>query len=65
MARKSNLDLLTEELMQDPEFCKEYAKLEPEIQLKRDVMRAGTSAGMTQALDSTLKMEFVLNKKSE
>lgn len=98
MERKSDLDILTEELMIDPEFREEYAKLEPEMELKRVVMQARTSAGMTQAqlseksgisqadisrlekgtrnpslklmqrlaeaLDSTLKIEFIPNKKS-
>lgn len=49
MKRKSDLDLLTEELMEDPEFRAEYAKLEPEMELKRILMNARINSGMTQA----------------
>jgi transcriptional regulator with XRE-family HTH domain len=87
---------LTEELMLDPEFRKEYESLQPEMDIKRAILNARIRAGMTQtelskksgisqadisrlengsrnpsiallkrlanAMDSTLKIEFVPRK---
>ena len=39
---------LTEELMLDPEFRKEYDSLQPEMDIKRAILNARIHAGMTQ-----------------
>ena len=44
----SDLQELTEELMQDPEFRKEYEALQPEMDIKRAIIDARIRAGMTQ-----------------
>ena len=44
----SDLQELTEELMQDPEFRKEYEALQPEMDIKRAILDARIRAGMTQ-----------------
>ena len=92
----SDLQELTNELMQDPEFKKEYEALQPEMDITRAILDARIDAGMTQlelseksgisqadisrlekgtrnpsiallkrlaeAMDSTLKIEFVPKK---
>ena len=92
----SDLQELTNELMQDPEFKKEYEALQPEMDITRAILDARIHAGMTQlelseksgisqadisrlekgtrnpsiallkrlaeAMDSTLKIEFVPKK---
>lgn len=92
----SDLQELTNELMQDPEFKKEYEALQPEMDITRVILDARIHAGMTQlelseksgisqadisrlekgtrnpsiallkrlaeAMDSTLKIEFVPKK---
>lgn len=44
----SDLQKLTEELMQDPEFRKEYEALQPEMDITRAILDARIRAGMTQ-----------------
>ena len=44
----SDLQQLTEELMKDPEFKREYEALQPEMDIKRAIMEARISAGLTQ-----------------
>ncbi len=44
----SDLQELTNELMQDPEFKKEYEALQPEIDITRAILDARIHAGMTQ-----------------
>ena len=46
--KKSDLDILTEELMEDPEFREEYQRIQPEMDSKRALMQARINAGMTQ-----------------
>ena len=92
----SDLQELTNELMQDLGFRKEYEELQPEMDITRAILNARINAGMTQtelseksgisqadicrlekgtrnpsiallkrlaeALDSTLKIEFVQKK---
>ena len=92
----SDLQELTNELMQDPDFKKEYEALQPEMNIKRAILDARIRAGMTQmelaeksgisqadicrlekgtrnpsiallkrlaeAMDSTLRIEFVPKK---
>lgn len=94
----SDLQELTNELMQDPEFVKEYEAIQPEVNITRAILDARISAGMTQvelsqksgisqadisrlekgtrnpslnllkrlaeAMDSTLSIEFIPNKRS-
>lgn len=93
----SDLQELTDELMQDPEFRKEYESLQPEMDITRAILNARIQAGMTQmqlsektgisqadisrlergtrnpslallkrladAMDSTLRIEFVPKKQ--
>ncbi len=44
----SDLDELTNELMQDPEFKKEYESLQPEMDITRAILNARIQAGLTQ-----------------
>ena len=44
----SDLQELTNELMQDPEFVKEYETIQPEVNITRAIMDARLKAGMTQ-----------------
>ena len=44
----SDLDELTEELLQDPEFKKEYEALQPERDLTMALVQARKEAGLTQ-----------------
>ena len=44
----SDLDELTEELLEDPEFKKEYDALAPERELAVALVKARKSAGLTQ-----------------
>ena len=44
----SDLQDLTNELMQDPSFRKEYEALEPEREITRAILNARTRAGLTQ-----------------
>ncbi|MCR4686120.1 MAG: helix-turn-helix domain-containing protein [Lachnospiraceae bacterium] len=44
----SDLQLLTDELMQDPEFRKEYDAVQPEMDITRAILDARIRAGMTQ-----------------
>jgi len=44
----SDLQELTNELMQDPEFVKEYEAIQPEINITRAILNARLKAGMTQ-----------------
>ena len=94
----SDLHELTNELMQDPEFVKEYEAIQPEVNITRAILDARINAGMTQvelsqksgisqadisrlekgtrnpslnllkrlaeAMDSTLSIEFIPNKRS-
>ena len=94
----SDLQELKKELMEDPEFRKEYEAIQPEMEITRALLEARIRSGMTQtelseksgisqadisrlengtrnpslallkrlaeALDSTLKIEFVPKIKS-
>ena len=94
----SDLQELTDELMQDQEFVKEYEAIQPEVNITRAILDARINAGMTQmelsqksgisqadisrlekgtrnpslnllkrlaeAMDSTLSIEFIPNKKA-
>lgn len=94
----SDLQKLTDELMQDPEFVKEYEAIQPEVNITRAILDARINAGMTQmelsqksgisqadisrlekgtrnpslnllkrlaeAMDSTLSIEFIPNKRA-
>ena len=94
----SDLQELTNELMQDPEFVKEYEAIQSEVNITRAILDARINAGMTQvelsqksgisqadisrlekgtrnpslnllkrlaeAMDSTLSIEFIPNKRS-
>ena len=44
----SDLQELTDELMQDPKFVKEYEAIQPEINITRAILDARINAGMTQ-----------------
>ena len=44
----SDLQELTNELMQDPEFKKEYEAIQPEVDITRAILEARINAGMTQ-----------------
>ena len=44
----SDLQDLTKELMQDPEFRKEYNALQPEMDITRAILNARIRAGLTQ-----------------
>jgi predicted transcriptional regulator len=44
----SDLQELTDELMQDPDFKKEYEALQPEMDITRAILDARIRAGMTQ-----------------
>ena len=44
----SDLQKLTDELMQDPDFRKEYDALQPEMNITRAILDARIRAGMTQ-----------------
>ena len=44
----SDLKQLTEELMKDPEFKKEYEALQPEMDITRAILDARINAGLTQ-----------------
>ncbi len=44
----SDLQELTRELMQDPEFCREYEKYAPERSLTEELVRIRKNAGLTQ-----------------
>ena len=93
----SDLQELTNELMQDPEFRKEYEAIQPEMDITRAILNARIQAGLTQmqlsersgisqadisrlekgtrnpslsllkrlaeAMDSTLRIEFVPKKR--
>ena len=95
----SDLQELADELMQDPEFIKEYEAMQPEMNITRAILDARANAGMTQmelsqksgisqtdmrrlekgtrnpslnllkrlaeAMDSTLSIEIIPNKKVE
>ena len=43
----SDLQELTNELMQDPEFCKEYEALKPEMDIMKAILNARIRAGLT------------------
>ncbi|MBQ9342203.1 MAG: helix-turn-helix transcriptional regulator [Lachnospiraceae bacterium] len=93
----SDVKKLTEELMKNPEFKREYEAIQPEISITKAILEARINAGMTQlelskksgisqadisrlekgtrnpsiallkrlaeAMDSTLKIEFIPNRK--
>ena len=93
----SDLQELTNEVMQDPEFKKEYEAIQPEMDITRAILDARIQAGLTQsqlsersgisqadisrlengtrnpslallkrlaeAMDSTLRIEFVPKKR--
>lgn len=44
----SDLQELTNELMKDPEFVKEYEAIQPEVNITRAILDARINAGMTQ-----------------
>lgn len=44
----SDLQELTNELMLDPEFVKEYESIQPEVNITRAILDARINAGMTQ-----------------
>lgn len=44
----SDLQNLTEELMEDPEFKLEYEAIQPEMDIKRAILNARIQAGLTQ-----------------
>ena len=46
--RMSDLQELTNELMQDPEFESEYERLQPEMDITRAILDARIHAGVTQ-----------------
>lgn len=48
MKKKSDLDNLMDELMEDPEFREEYERIQPEYEIKRALIQARIDAGMTQ-----------------
>ena len=94
----SDLQELTDELLQDSEFAKEYEAIQPEVNITKAILEARIREGMTQtelsersgisqadisrlekgtrnpsinllkrladALDSTLSIEFVPNKRA-
>lgn len=45
----SDLEKLTKELMEDPEFKKEYEALQPEMDITRAILDARIRSGLTQA----------------
>ena len=45
----SDLQELTKELMQDPEFKKEYEAIQPEVDITRAILDARIQAGLTQS----------------
>ena len=48
MKKKSDLDNLLDELMEDPGFRAEYERIQPEYEIKRALIQARIDAGMTQ-----------------
>ena len=44
----SDLQSLTEELLQDPDFREEYEALQPEMDIKRAILSARIQSGLTQ-----------------
>ncbi|MCR5097890.1 MAG: helix-turn-helix domain-containing protein [Lachnospiraceae bacterium] len=44
----SDLQELTDELMQDQEFVREYEAIQPEVNITRAILDARINAGMTQ-----------------
>ena len=44
----SDLQELTDELMQDSELAKEYEAIQPEVNITRAILEARINAGMTQ-----------------
>ncbi len=44
----SDLQKLSQELMQNPEFKREYDSLQPEMDIKRAILKARINAGLTQ-----------------
>ena len=44
----SDLQELTDELIQDPKFVKEYEAIQPEVNITRAILDARINAGMTQ-----------------
>ncbi|HCA21119.1 MAG TPA: transcriptional regulator [Lachnospiraceae bacterium] len=44
----SDLQELTDELMKDPEFRKEYEAIQPELEIKRAILEARIRSGLTQ-----------------
>ena len=44
----SDLQEVIKELMQDPEFKKEYESLQPEMEITRAILNARIQAGLTQ-----------------
>ena len=44
----SDLQVLTDELMQDPKFREEYEALQPEMDITRAILDARINAGLTQ-----------------
>ena len=44
----SDLQVLTNELMRDEEFRKEYEALQPEMDIKRAILDARIKSGLTQ-----------------
>ena len=44
----SDLQVLTDELMKDPEFKREYESLQPEMDITRAILEARINSGMTQ-----------------
>ena len=44
----SDLQILTDELMNDSEFRKEYEAIQPEMDITRAILKARIKAGLTQ-----------------
>lgn len=44
----SDLQILTDELMKDPDFKREYESLQPEMDITRAILEARINSGMTQ-----------------
>ena len=55
----SDLQELTDELMQDPEFVKEYEAIQPEVNITRAILDARINAGMAQMELSHLQLTLM------
>ena len=55
----SDLQELTDELMQEPEFVKEYEAIQPEVNITRAILDARINAGMAQMELSHLQLTLM------